>query len=455
MSISEIKNTDLLRSFNEEGHYYTSYPSLNHWTEDFGPEQYKFALSNLGMTPVHLYVHIPFCAKLCWYCICNIVVTNNREKIETFLQHLLKEADILQRYHPNIREIQLGGGTPSHFDRDQFSRLCDKLNVLVDLKTLDEFAMEIDPRTVNIEDLKHYHSRGVNRISFGVQDFNPAVQKAINREQPYEMVKALLSPEIRSLFSVNFDLLYGLPKQTHETIKDTLEKVKELSPDRITLLKYCHVPDLRKHMKLIKDEQLPPKEDLPVMFVNIIESLLDAGYEWVGLDHFAKKSDSLGRASIEKRVGRTFNGFTPGRVKDMVGLGPTTTQAFGKTYAQSTYDLNEYYNFVNRGEFPIMRGYTLSKDDSIRREVIFSLMCNQRVDFKDICRKYDISISYFDTELKLLGGDLCSLEDGVLQTTAYGRVLLRNLCKLFDRKDVEPKHHKIAQKTITKKVALA
>ena len=444
-------DASLLREFNADGHYYTAYPSLNHWTEDFGHHQYENKLRSFtdSRTPTHLYLHIPFCAKLCSYCICNIVITNNREKIQTFLDHLLLEIDLLKPYHPNIREIHLGGGTPSHLDRGQFSQLCSKLNELVDVSTLDEFAMEIDPRTVKPGDLEHYASHGVTRISFGVQDFDPNVQKAINREQPYEMVSALM--EDRHLFKgVNFDLLYGLPLQTQSTISDTLNKVKSLAPDRITVLKYCHAPELRKHMKLIKEEDLPPKSDLQEMFVEITHSLIDEKYEWIGLDHFARKNDSLAQAAQRGGVGRNFNGFTPGRVKDLIGLGPTATGAFGTTYSQAQYTLKQYYEAVRKREFPILRGYKLTKDDAIRRDVIFALLCNQRVDFNDIGARHEIdAFGYFSKELPLLESDLAVMERGILNVTAYGRVLLRNICRLFDVMDLEKKHFRIAQHSMT------
>lgn len=438
MRVADILQTDLLRSFNSEGHYYTSYPSLNHWS-DFGHHDYAQALER-HQGPLHLYLHIPYCAKLCWYCICNITVSNDRGKIQHFLDHLLREIDLLKPFKPDIRDLHFGGGTPSHLDRAQFSALCDKLNQLCDLKSLDEVAMEIDPRTVSREDLEHYASHGVTRISFGIQDFDAKVQEAINRVQPYEMVQDLLPKSIRSLFQgINFDLLYGLPHQSLETIDKTISQVLQFRPERITLLKYCHAPELRKHMKLINVTDLPPAEELPVMFVNIVQRLIDNGYIWVGLDHFCLPTDSLA-----KKVGRTFNGFTSGSTQ-MIGIGPTTTGVFGDIYCQAAYDLNDYYNAINRGEFPIFRGYRMTEDDMARRRVIFELLCKQWVGLGN----------YFENELEILSQmpELCTVDGNVVTVTTYGRVLLRNLCKVFDVKDVKPEHHRIAQKTITKRAA--
>jgi len=443
-----------MKDFNSEGHYYTSYPSLNHWSESFRHAQYEEAfrdyLANADVFGgLHLYIHIPFCKKLCHYCICNVVISNDRAKMQFFLDHLLKEADNLKRYSPNIREIHLGGGTPSHLDQTQITQLFEKLNELGDIKAMDEVAMEIDPRTVNQDDLRHYASHGVNRISFGVQDFNLKVQEAINRVQPPEMIEELL--KVRSLFKgVNFDLLYGLPHQTLETFTDTLDKTIKMAPERITLLKYCHAPEVRKHMKLINITDLPPKNSLEVMFRTAIKRLTDAGYVWVGLDHFALPTDSLAISHLKGSVVRTFNGFKAGPTRHMIGLGPTSTASLPSVYAQNHYDLNEYYAAVNKGEFPILRGVALTQADYGIRWHIFDLLCNQETTitsggYKDIletCKEYpdlfDIESHYPTTTIKV---------------KPEGRVYIRNLCRLFDERDIKPEHMKIAQKTITRKAA--
>jgi oxygen-independent coproporphyrinogen-3 oxidase len=307
--------------------------------------------------------------------------------------------------------------------------------------------MEIDPRTVEAGDLEFYASFGITRISFGVQDFDPHVQKAINREQPASMVEALLRE--RHLFKgVNFDLLYGLPKQTHETIAETVRLTKWLSPERITLLKYCHAPELRRHMKLINVSDLPSPDELPLMFLDITENLTESGYQWIGIDHFAKLTDDLAVAAQRGTLNRNFNGFIPGRTKDLIGIGPTSTGAFGDTYSQSIYELPAYYKAVSEGRFPVLRGYRMTKDDLLRREVIFSLLCRQEVDLN----KYN---GYFERERKLLQGipELVLSRDGLIRVTKWGRVLLRSICKVFDVKDVKPEHMKIAQLSMTRRVA--
>ena len=430
------------KEFHTEGHWFTCYPALNYW----GPvssEEYERRLGSFLKEdkPTELYVHIPFCKKLCYYCLCNLIITSDREKIKFFLKHLFKEIDNLKSFHenPNITEIHLGGGTPSYLDRDEFADLCRQLWGLVEYSRLREVAMEIDPRTVEAEDVDFYASEGVTRVSFGIQDFDPGVQKAINREQPPEMVEKLMGSD---KLTYNFDLLYGLPLQTHKTVEETLQKVRQLDPDRITLLKYCHVPDVRKHMKLIEEKDLPNDEDIAQMFVNIVNTLVGWGYKWIGLDHFAKPTDDLALAT---NLHRTFNGFTPGRAKDLVCLGPTGTGAFGQTYVQAPYDLNDYYNSVNQKKLPVFRGYQLSYDDCLRRDVIFDILCKQNVDFNHYG-------NYFNKELTVLAdSDLCDIKNGVLTATPKGRYLLRSICKIFDS---YPEQKKVSQFNITRKVRL-
>jgi oxygen-independent coproporphyrinogen-3 oxidase len=412
--------------------WYTSYPSINHWHEGVGHAEYAAALEAFT-GPLHLYLHIPFCKKLCNYCLCNVLISNDREKIQNFVEHICREIDNLRGYEPDIQDVHFGGGTPSHLDRRQFSQLCDKLDTLTDLRSLKEVAMEIDPRTVVNDDLAHYASHGINRISFGVQDYDAAVQKAINREQSPEMIDGLL--EARHLFKgVNFDLLYGLPLQTMQTIEATLKRVLVQRPDRITVLKYCHAPEVRRHMKLINVTDLPV--DTQPMFDLIRDSLMSAGYKWIGLDHFALPADSLATG----KVGRTFNGFTSG-TEEMIGLGPTTTSVFGSLYAQAQYDLQEYYKAVNAGEFPILRGYEMTPDDHIRRKTIFRILTLQQVDF-------EYTKWYFDEELSKLREmtDLVTFNSHDMTVTDKGRHHLREICKVFDVKG-----HKIAQLNMTRR----
>lgn len=442
-------NGNLSNRFNESGPYYTSYPSLGRWSTDFTHAAYVDALPGFleesGRLPLHLYVHIPFCAKLCYYCICNIQISNDYDTKQRFVDDLCREVDMLcelfaaRKVTPNIKEIHLGGGTPSHLSNEQFAQILQKLRNLVNLETLCEFAMEIDPRTTTREKLQFYSSHGIDRISFGIQDFDPNVQKAINRVQPPEMIDELLTPQVREGFdSINFDLLFGLPLQTLKTFERTVGLVKSLSPDRVTLLKYAHAPEIKKHMKLIDAETLPAPTEFPLMFSDTVQSFTAAGYDWVGIDHFAKPSDKLAEAAREKRVWRNFGGFTPGRTRNLIGLGPSATCAVGRHYFQSVYGTNEYSKAIASGQFPIARGFEMSADDVLRREVIFRIICHGCLDYDEIESDFDICFrDYFHSELLSLSN---FEEDGILEVdassfelTPLGRFFARNVAKVFDR----------------------
>jgi oxygen-independent coproporphyrinogen-3 oxidase len=254
------------------------------------------------------------------------------------------------------------------------------------------------------------------------------------------MIEELLTPEIRKLFTgLNFDLLYGLPLQTRETFENTLTEVEKFSPDRITLLKYAHVPDVRKHMKSIKTEDLPPNDDLPHMFLDSVRTILSQGYEWVGIDHFAKKTDDLGLAVKEKTVWRNFNGFTPGRTNHLIGVGPTSTGAFGSYYVQNLFELKDYFNSIEEGVFPVFRGYKMTFDDIVRREIIFSFLCIQEVNIREIGVKYNIDfLDMFKSEVTQLENEyvkegLVVREGDTIKINSYGRFLTRNICRIFDK----------------------
>jgi oxygen-independent coproporphyrinogen III oxidase len=449
--LSRMAQDNNRSQFNESGPYYTSYPTLGLWSNEYDNSTYVQSLEELFRehgddVPLALYVHVPFCAKLCWYCICNIKISNNRDRIQEFTDYLTREVRALAAcfktlgVKPNFEDIHLGGGTPSHLDNEQFAQLMDSLGEFIDLDSLEELAMEIDPRTTSQENLHYFADKGVTRISFGVQDFDAGVQEAINRVQPVEMVTELLSPDVRDRFTgVNFDLLYGLPRQTRETFRNTVELVKQIGPERITLLKYAHVPDVRKHMKLIKEDDLPPVEDLPLMFTETVEAFLGAGYEWIGIDNFAKKGDKLANAVKSKTLGRDFNGWNTGRSRHLLGLGPTTTSAFGRYYYQSVYSNKEYYEALDGDMFPILRGFQLTDDDLIRRDVMFSILCKQEIVFAELDQKHRIDFTvYFADELEHIINRFT--DEGLVEVTgdkitisAWGRFFSRNICRVFDK----------------------
>ena len=347
--------------------------------------------------------------------------------------NLLKENNIT----PNVKDIHFGGGTPSHLTVEEIDEIIQNLKKFVSIESLDEFSMEIDPRVVEPKNFEKYVSMGIDRISFGIQDFDPTVQKKINREQPFELIESLMKNNLNKFFKgVNFDLIYGLPAQSKETFNRTIELTKQLSPERITLIRYAHIPKRVKHMKMIKEEDLPDTNDLPTMFVNSTKKLIEDGYEWVGIDHFAKKTDQLAIAKRDGRVYRNFGGETPGYTKDIISLGPTSASGFGNYYFQNK-DLTEYRKDINEGKFAVERGHVLSNDDVLRREVNFSLQCNQVIEIDKINSKYNINFEdYFAKEMEQLKRrekeGMLVISDKKIKPTIQGRYIVRSMCQIFD-----------------------
>tara|TARA_B100001121_G_C18691407_1_gene623173 strand:+ start:210 stop:1625 length:1416 start_codon:yes stop_codon:yes gene_type:complete len=435
--------------FNKPGPYYNCYPILGNWKNYSDMDaNYTKALTNYLKTnqenPISIYLHIPYCAKLCFYCCCRLHVSNNREVINNFVKILIKEINLLKNLldenniHLNVKDIHFGGGTPSHLTMHEIEEIIENLKKFISFDQLTEFSMEIDPRIIDPKNFPIYAKLGIDRISFGVQDFDPIVQKKINREQPFELIEKLMKNNLTKYFKgVNFDLLYGLPAQTKETFSKTIELTKKLSPERITLIKYAHIPNKVKHMKMIKEEDLPDQNDLPLIFMDSTKKLIEAGYEWVGIDHFAKKNDELSIAKRNGKVYRNFGGETPGYTKDMISLGPTSTSGFGNYYFQNTYDLKEYREIVSSGKFPISRGYVLNNDDILRRECNFSLQCNQVLDINYISNKYKIDFkNYFKKEIQQLekkqDEGMLNLNNDYIKVTTYGRYFVRHICQIFD-----------------------
>lgn len=438
-------NQDL---FNSPGPYYTNYPTHGHWKQSVtGDEWEPFAkqfFSNQPSVPLHLYIHVPFCAKLCYYCICNVEITHNVERMRRFTDGIVKELSLYSKFFsdigtkPNIEEVHFGGGTPAYLPIDQLGRIVEAVKKIIYNKRLTEFAIEIDPRVMRKEDFWTYASWGIDRISFGIQDFDPTVQKYINRVQPYEMVAGLLSNDVRKLFSggFNFDLLYGLPGQTIEGWKNTLQLTVELEPQRITLLKYAHVPDVKKHMKLIPEDLLPSADTRAEMFVTAVEFFQRNGYEWFGIDNFAKDGDRIIDYKRKRALGRNFGGYTAG-VNDMIAIGPTATAALGSGYFQNCYDERDWASKLENDELPIFRGFLLSSDDQLRRHIIFDLICNSQIDVTGTEREYNVNFnSYFSRELDQLKRfealGLISICERPFTLTEKGRYYARNVAQVFD-----------------------
>ena len=439
----------LSSKYTKSGPYYTSYPSVGQWSKDCGATDYETALDNLFLdnkdVPLALYLHYPFCPELCSYCCCYVVISKDQERMKSFSRYLLDEIDIFIEYFrknnitPNIKEIHLGGGSPNVMDEQEFGQLVSKLGELVDVSSLDQFALEIDVRSVGREKAIFFHEQGINRISFGVQDFNPEVQKAVNRVQPAELIERLLTPDIRERFeSVNFDIMWGLPKQNRQTFRETIKTLKHFSPDRITLLHYGHYPEVYKHQSLIDLSDIPDEFEKTMMNYEAIRDLEANGYEQIGLDHMAKKGDELVGWKNNKELNRGFIGY-PGKTQNLIGMGPSGLSNIGNNfYAQNVYGLQDYFNAVGTKTFPVLRGYTLDPDLIVRREVINTVINYSHLEFEDIERKFDIDFKkYFVGELDHLKGliddGLVELSGNALMVTPVGKFFVRHVCMAFDR----------------------
>lgn len=447
MDISKINN--LMKKYNNLYAMYVEYPHKSFWSEDFNDGDFRTALKSLFSSrenpPLLLYSHIPFCPKQCYYCTCHTFITKDYEKIKKYLNYLFYEIDMLRNFFdkhaitPNFREIHLGGGSPTILQEKEFNQLLEKLQSIADIKQLSEFAIEIDPRVVTKETLKYYHAKGINRISFGVQDFDPDVQKAVNRIQPRELIEDLLTPDIRKCFKgINFDIMWGLPRQTRETFRRTIDTVLELSPDRISLLLLHYAPDVKKHQKLMKKSELPNAHERTMLFHEAVQTLLNNGYVRIGLEHFAKPTDDLAKAMKNKTLQWNSLGYTTGRYFDVIGIGPGSSSTINDYYFQNVYPLSDYESAVSNGRFPILRGYKLNGDDVIRRDIIHRLRCYFFVDYSEIERRFNIKFEeYFKNEILLLEGfvkdDLLDVSEKAISITDLGKFFTFYICRAFDK----------------------
>ena len=444
-----VKLNILLKKYTDLYAMYVEYPHKSFWTKNINEEEYKKALKNLyslnKSMPLLLYVHIPFCMQQCYYCTCHTFITRNYEKVKNYLSNLCLEIHLLYEFFnsigvkPTFREIHLGGGSPTILKEKEFDQLIDKLKLIADIDKLSEFAIELDPRVTTLDMLRYYHEKGINRISFGVQDFELDVQKAINRIQPAEMTEKLLTPEIRQYFhGINFDIMWGLPRQTRESFKRTIDTAMKLSPDRISLLLLHYAPEVKKHQKLMKVSEFPSTTDRAMIFNDAVENLLNNGYVRIGLEHFAKTTDELAIALKNNTLHWNNLGYTTGRYDDIIGIGPWSASAItSEYYFQNVYSLSEYENTVKNSRLPIYRGYKLNKDDIIRRDIIHNLRSYFFVDYHKIEQKYNITFSeYFKNELsrfdEFVKDGILKVLDNTIKMTELGKYFTMQVCRVFD-----------------------
>lgn len=445
----------LVEKYNYRVLMYTEYPHKKLWSKEFKEEDYKVALKELFLQsknlPLLLYIHIPFCSKQCLYCTCHTMITNDYERIKSYLIFLYKEIDLLCKFFnknsilPNFQEIHLGGGSPTLLHEKEFDVLIEKLSLVASLKNLSEFSIEIDPRGVDKERLKYYHQKGISRISFGVQDIDFNVQKAINRVQPPELSENLITPDIRGLFKngINFDIICGLPLQTRMTIKKTFEWIIKMSPDRICFNYLHYVPEHAKHQKVMTDgrngrpTKLPNFYEKKMLFLESSRVLENNGYIRTGYDHFAKPTDTLTKAMQCKTMGWNALGVTSGRYSNVIGIGLQSYSTIGNYYAQNFYEISNYSKSVENGKFPIYRGCKLSKDDIIRRDVIQSIRNYFYLDYHDIEKKYGINFKeYFRTQVENLDefvrDGIIKFSDHEIIITDLGQQFTDLVCRHFD-----------------------
>ena len=439
---------ELLQRFDVPGPRYTSFPTADRFVEAFGAEDYTLALAQRrsGMPalarPLSLYVHIPFCAALCYYCACNKIITRHPERAQTYLQYLAREV-ALHTGHCGlgqpVSQLHLGGGTPTFFSDEELAQLMALLRRHFNLQPGGEYSIEVDPRTVTPARLAHLAQLGFNRLSFGVQDFNPQVQQAVHREQPAEQVFALVQAARELGFaSVNVDLIYGLPCQTPTSFGQTLEQVCALRPDRIALYAYAHLPERFKPQRRIASAALPDAAAKLAMLACALERFEQAGYVYVGMDHFALPTDALAVAKRQGRLHRNFQGYSTQPDCDLIALGVSAIGRVGATYSQNAKDLDEYYDLLDQGRLPVVRGLALGRDDLIRRAVIMALMCQGEVLFESLDQAWLIDARrYFATELEMLAGlqeqGLVEIDAEGLRVTALGWYFVRAVAMTFDR----------------------
>ena len=437
---------DLIRRLDRKGPRYTSYPTADRFVEAFDANAYRIWASkrNIGgiSRPLSIYVHVPFCNTVCFYCACNKIVTKDGAKAATYMDYLLAEMRMqseLFREEPRVEQLHWGGGTPTYLSHEQMSALMQHIRESFDLTPDGEYSIEIDPRKVGDDTIALLRALGFNRLSLGVQDFDPAVQRAVNRIQSEEETQQVLTAARREGFrSVSMDLIYGLPRQTVMSFNRTLEKVIAMRPDRVAIYNYAHLPTLFKPQRRIHEEELPlPETKLQILGL-AIRRLTDAGYVYIGMDHFARPEDELTVAQMQGRLHRNFQGYSTHADCDLIALGVSAIGKVGPTYSQNHRSLDDYYDALDHGDLPIMRGIELSADDLARRAIIQSLMCHFELSTQSIEIAYLLDFeSYFRQELEDLklyeAEGLIDIERGWIGVTPKGRLLIRNICMVFDR----------------------
>jgi len=437
---------DLIRRYDGRGPRYTSYPTALQFNDRLTAQQYidNAKASNASGVPLSLYVHIPFCHTLCYYCGCNKIVTRNEERVAKYMRNLYREIEMQSELFDRSRvveQLHFGGGTPTYLDDAQMRDLLAKIRSAFTLDESDgrQFSIEVDPRTVTEDDIRTLTELGFNRLSLGIQDFDTTVQKAVNRMQSADEVRTLVDASRGAGFkSVSFDLIYGLPHQSVASFDATLDTVIDMRPDRFAVYNYAHLPQRFKGQRMINAEDIPAPEVKLDILENTIERLTGAGYIYIGMDHFALPDDELVLARRDGTLQRNFQGYSTHRHCDLVSIGVSSISHINNVYAQNSVTTMEYQTCIEHDHLPIVKGLEVDEDDQLRAEVIQALMCYDALDFDDFGRQHGIEFrNYFASEidrLKPLADDeLIELSDAGVRITPKGRLLLRNIAMTFDR----------------------
>jgi oxygen-independent coproporphyrinogen-3 oxidase len=436
----------LIHRYDKSGPRYTSYPTALELHEGFSEDDYRAHIkkSNATGEPLSLYVHIPFCDTVCFYCACNKIITKNRAHAQPYLDNLCQEIAMQGALFDKSRvvnQLHWGGGTPTFLSYEQMQQLMNATREHFNLKTDDsgEYSIEVDPRETNLHTVQQLRSLGFNRISLGVQDFDHDVQKAVNRLQSETQTFAVLKAARDEGFrSTNIDLIYGLPLQTVDSFNKTLDKVLNVSPDRFSIFNYAHLPSRFKTQRQIIDAQLPSPEVKLAILQNVGQKLAEAGYVYIGMDHFAKPDDELAIAQRQGLLHRNFQGYSTHSDCDLIGLGITSIGQVGDAYSQNVKELDEYDKLIKQGKLPVFKGVALNDDDKLRRAVIMALICHFELHFAAIEHNYAINFSnYFVAELQALNDmqsdGLITMNTDGIKVLPAGRLLIRNICMVFDR----------------------
>lgn len=437
----------LLNKYDVYGPRYTSYPTALQFSESFNEENYQRHAQEsnelLVPKPLSLYLHIPFCHSLCYYCGCNKIVTHKPQAATNYLDYLFREIEMQSRYFADdrlVQQIHFGGGTPTYLTNNQLREVLEVIAQSFHLGLPDklELGIEIDPRSITVEQVEELIDMGFNRISIGVQDFDGAVQKAINRIQSYESIEQIINAaRDKQLNSLSLDIIYGLPKQTQESFDETLDQVIALRPDRIALYNYAHMPQRIPSQRLINEKDLPGPDQKMAIFLSSVQRLTAAGYVYIGMDHFALPEDRLSQALEDGSLQRNFQGYSTNAECDVIGMGVSAISRVNDCYSQNAPQLSAYRDSISKNRLPIVKGVSLSDDDKIRASAIQRIMCSGEILFSDFNEQHDIFFhQYFKSELANLSGlvqdGLLAISEKHLRVTQKGRLFLRNIAMIFD-----------------------